>query len=180
MDKFFKLSGTIGKYPYDHYRLYPSIINNRKYLSLSPIDKNGKMKHKPEKKKFLQYARYLVSVKLGRELTEYEEVDHIDNDKTNDDISNLQILTPHDNRSKGRLNKKIKYVIFKCPWCQKCYIKHRRETHLAKGGIYTSCSRKCSRKFQTMYLQNPFSDKVEKRLEENIIMEFTTLGDPFS
>lgn len=39
------------------------------------------------------YARYLISVVNGRYLTEDEEVDHIDNDCTNDEISNLQILT---------------------------------------------------------------------------------------
>ena len=47
-----------------------------------------------------QYARYLLSVKLGRYLTKDEEVDHIDGDKTNDSISNLQILGKKQNRQK--------------------------------------------------------------------------------
>lgn len=48
----------------------------------------------------ISYARYLMSVKLGRLLTDHEHVDHIDNDKTNDLIDNLQILTPEENRDK--------------------------------------------------------------------------------
>ena len=48
----------------------------------------------------VSYARYLMSVKLGRFLTDQEEVDHIDNNKTNDDPNNLQILTPEQNREK--------------------------------------------------------------------------------
>ena len=38
-------------------------------------------------------ARYRMAVKLGRMLRDDEQVDHIDNDKTNDDINNLQILS---------------------------------------------------------------------------------------
>ena len=50
--------------------------------------------------KGMAYARYLLSVKLGRFLTDDEQVDHIDNDKTNDSIDNLQILTPKANTDK--------------------------------------------------------------------------------
>ena len=46
------------------------------------------------------YARYLMSVKLGRFLDKNEVVDHIDNDRTNDVIENLQILTEKDNIDK--------------------------------------------------------------------------------
>ena len=45
-------------------------------------------------------ARYKMSVKLGRMLRDDEQVDHIDNDKTNDSIDNLQLLTPEENRAK--------------------------------------------------------------------------------
>lgn len=45
-------------------------------------------------------ARYRMAVKLGRMLREDEQVDHIDNDKTNDDINNLQILSAEENRAK--------------------------------------------------------------------------------
>lgn len=48
----------------------------------------------------VSYARYLMAVKLGRFLTDQEEVDHIDDNRTNDDINNLQILTPKQNREK--------------------------------------------------------------------------------
>ncbi|AUR82668.1 hypothetical protein NVP1026O_077 [Vibrio phage 1.026.O._10N.222.49.C7] len=47
-----------------------------------------------------QYARYLLAVKLGRYLTKDETVDHIDDDKTNDDVSNLQLMSMVDNLKK--------------------------------------------------------------------------------
>ena len=40
-----------------------------------------------------QYARYLLAVKIGRFLTAAEEADHIDGDKTNDSVANLQVLS---------------------------------------------------------------------------------------
>lgn len=48
----------------------------------------------------IAYARYLMSVKLGRLLEATEEVDHIDNDKSNDSIENLQLLSGAENRQK--------------------------------------------------------------------------------
>lgn len=55
-----------------------------------------------DKRTTIAYARYLMAVKLGRMLTADEQVDHIDNDKTNDAIENLQILAPAANRKKYR------------------------------------------------------------------------------
>lgn len=45
-----------------------------------------------ESRSSTQYARYLCAVKLGRYLSESETVDHIDGDKTNDSIENLQVI----------------------------------------------------------------------------------------
>ena len=47
-----------------------------------------------------QYARYLMAVKLGRFLEEHDHIDHKDDDKTNDHIDNLQILTLAQNNIK--------------------------------------------------------------------------------
>lgn len=48
------------------------------------------------------FARYLMSTKLGRYLDKDEEVDHINNDKSDDRISNLQILTKRENIQKEK------------------------------------------------------------------------------
>lgn len=50
----------------------------------------------------IAYARYLMSVKLGRYLAKEETVDHIDNDKTNDSTDNLQLLSSLQNIQKYR------------------------------------------------------------------------------
>ena len=51
-------------------------------------------------------ARLKLEVKLGRYLTNNEEVDHIDGDCTNDSIKNLQVLTKSKNAAKSALGNK--------------------------------------------------------------------------
>ena len=46
------------------------------------------------------YARYLLSVKDGEIVPPHLEVDHIDGDRTNDNINNLQAITGKENRDK--------------------------------------------------------------------------------
>lgn len=101
-----------------------------------------------------QYARYLLAVSLGRYLGDHEHVDHIDNDRTNDDISNLQILSKAENnkkaaRDKGRLLSEIK-----CPVCSKIFTRRKGNTQAVpvyKGRV-VSCSRACANQFKKLTL----------------------------
>lgn len=88
------------------------------------------------------YARYLIEQKLGRELTSNEEVDHIDNDFTNDNLDNLQVLSCKDNRTKGRVRQ---VTIVVCP----CGIATEKFTNYIKNNIKQGksgpyCSRRCA------------------------------------
>ena len=48
-------------------------------------------------RKILAYAKALMEIKLNRVLEKGEVVDHIDEDKTNDNIDNLQVLSNKEN-----------------------------------------------------------------------------------
>ena len=93
----------------------------------------------------VSYARYLMSCKLGRYLSKEEQVDHIDNNKLNDVIENLQILSAKDNTIKKftSTNRTRKMLELKCPNCGISFIRELRNCHPQKGSIFTSCSRKC-------------------------------------
>lgn len=54
----------------------------------------------PRDRTTIAYARYLFSVKIGELVPPNLEVDHKDNDKTNDSIDNLQLLTRKENVTK--------------------------------------------------------------------------------
>lgn len=84
------------------------------------------------------YARYLMSCRLGRFLEKDEHVDHVDNDKTNDVIENLQLLTPAKNNAKASKGKTM--MTLNCPVCKNYFTRERRQ--LAHKSNPT-CSRKC-------------------------------------
>jgi len=93
-----------------------------------------------------QYARYLLSTKLGRFLSNDETVDHIDDDKTNDCIHNLQILTRAENIIKACKQPDMELI---CPTCNTIFYrsltKLRGKKDKAKNNM-VACSRICGGK----------------------------------
>lgn len=161
-----KLKRKNAKYPYEEYYLYVVFHKGegRWYANLVPKDKkNG------PKRKTISYARYLMATHLGRELTKDEQVDHINDDKTDDRIENLQILTLAENNKKEALRHYKTAIKIKCPWCGKIFYKKKANFFTSIGGYYTTCSPKCSRAFQTYY-DNPKTHKdAIKRVEESYL-----------
>ncbi len=98
----------------------------------------------------VSYARYLMSVKLGRYLSRQEHVDHIDNDKTNDVLENLQILTPKENsRKQGRSVA----VFYECI-CPACGGDFKLPANQAYNKFFPTCSRSCGRKKASWTIKN--------------------------
>lgn len=141
-----------------------TVINreNRKHVLL--ISEDGS-------RSSTSYARYLMSVYLGRFLNEDEYVDHIDDDKTNDVIENLQILTFLENSRKeanrrGRLMAEIK-----CPVCGSIFTRRKGLTQALESlkGKVTCCSKACSSSFKRMNLTKEERDKIS---EESLLRVF--------
>lgn len=98
----------------------------------------------------ISYARYLVSVDRGELVDSGVEVDHIDNDRTNDSLDNLQELEVHLHRAKTASEVSGRsFTILICPNCNKEF---QKETRNMKPFTTPKCSRKCngeySRKIQ--------------------------------
>lgn len=68
----------------------------------------------------ISYARYLVSVREGKFLPDEVEVDHKDDDKTNDHSDNLQILSGRENNRKAAIAKRGKIVSEEIRLCEVC------------------------------------------------------------
>ena len=101
-----------------------------------------------------QYARYLIAVKIGRFLSNEETVDHIDNDKTNDNIENLQILSIAENCRKSSKLPDVKLI---CPICGKVFYKTQsqlrgKKDRAKEGNI--ACSRTCGGKLSHVTKDN--------------------------
>lgn len=93
----------------------------------------------------MSYARWLMTCKLGRELTPEETVDHIDGDFTNDGLDNLQILTLIDNIRKSSTTEMITLT---CQFCGASFSRPARaeRQRIKKDHSGPYCNKSCSGK----------------------------------
>lgn len=129
-------------------QILPSLVPFDDYVVYGPyLGRKGAFKRrmvtlkKPGHTTTMAYARYLMCVKESRWLEIAEQVDHIDDDRLNDSLDNLQVLTPSANTSKNRV---VTMVTLVCPGCMREFTRERRRTHLSKGGSPSCCSHKCA------------------------------------
>lgn len=91
-----------------------------------------------ENRTTMSYARYLMSCNIGEIIQKEFEVDHIDNDKTNDILSNLQLLSKSDNIKKSTKQKIM--IEFTCPVCKKLFLLEKRLSYKKENPC---CCRRC-------------------------------------
>lgn len=99
------------------------------------------------KRRTQSYPRYLMEQHLGRELTSEEQVDHINNDFTDDRMENLQLLTRQANNEKSRQYTEM--LMFECPVCENEFsrpAKDYRYHQEKKGKAGPYCSKSCAGK----------------------------------
>lgn len=102
----------------------------------------------PHRTTSISYARYLMQNNLGRELDKNEEVDHIDNDFTNDDIGNLQILSKEENHRKQLELQAAEIWTGNCGICGVQFSKAASQVraNLKQGRSGPYCSKSCAGK----------------------------------
>ena len=97
-------------------------------------------------------ARHLMELKEDRFLKHEENVDHIDEDKTNDHIDNLQILTRGQNAKKSQVHRRKtknwddEYCSNTCPICGKISETKTAEVRVhwhQNNPRYVTCSISC-------------------------------------
>ena len=122
--------------PFEGYKLYVVYHKKeqRRYACLVDCDNS--------KERFtITYAKYLMSVKLGRRLDACEQVDHIDDNKLNDAIENLQILSLGDNVRKSHPGPVL--VTLVCSYCEKVFTRNKWKH---KKGVNVCCGNMCAGK----------------------------------
>jgi len=122
------------QYPFINYKAAYLVINKEPRRNVILVKEDNT-------KTTMSYARYLMSIHLGRFLTKEEHVDHIDNNKMNDCIENYQILSQLENNRKS--SKGRKYIKMRCPNCGKIFDIRYNQSHIQKKGKFSSCSRTC-------------------------------------
>ena len=137
----------LSPYNKEYNRAY--LVNSQGRNTVCLYSTNTKSRHS------ISYARYLMATHLNRFLNDNEHVDHIDNDKSNDVLSNLQILSLAENNQKQAALKGKKMVRYKCPVCFSEFSLSRRLSHLVNNKkTAATCSRSCGGKIGHMKLEN--------------------------
>ncbi len=100
------------------------------------------------------YARYLMEVKLGKILPKDVEVDHINGDKTDDRIDNLQLVSPEENKFKAVYageNRMTTYAEVRCRNCGK--INRHKPYDMVRDGKYVVIKCFCDTHCKSEYMQ---------------------------
>lgn len=121
------------------------------YMRTSKVDGRSRIDlyNSDKDRTTITYAKYIMTIALNRFIdNNKEEVDHIDGNKTNDLLSNLQVITKIEHIEKTRIEKSGK-TYFTCV-CANCKISFQREARqMHKNSVNSFCSRKCKYEYQT-------------------------------
>ena len=107
------------------------------------------IKFNDNSKKTMSYPKYLMEQHLGRYLDVNEQIDHIDGNPLNNDISNLQILKLGEHQKLDVLRNKD--ITVNCKYCGKEFtingsnLYNRNRTDRHSSGYF--CSKTCSGKY---------------------------------
>jgi hypothetical protein len=127
---------------------------------------------------YILVHRVVMENHLGRLLDSGEIVHHVNGDKKNNDISNLEVMSKREHARRHALAVGRAMVELRCPWCGKIFAVRRGQSFLAKGYEYTCCSRRCRGRFSRMIQLTGRTQEVEDAISGNLVREFRSYDDP--
>lgn len=121
---------------------------------------------------YILHHRVVMENHLGRLLNPDEVVHHVNGDKKDNHIENLEV---HDVREHSRshgLLKGRKMVDLQCPQCRREFTREHRQTHLARPTSWTACSNPCRGRFSRYIQLHGRTQNVEDAISVNILSEY--------
>lgn len=125
--------------------------------------------------------RVVMENRLGRLLGADEVVHHLDGNKKNNDIENLQVMNVIAHAKLHHPETGRNMVKLKCPNCGKIFDRERRNTHFRKPSKLnvTFCSKTCSGTFSSMVQHHGLTYKMEQAISGNIVIEsYNSIDNP--
>ena len=126
---------------------------------------------------YVLYHRIVMENHIGRILNPNEVVHHIDGDKFNNIVSNLQLMDCIDHVKLHGLKQGRKYVLLKCPECDTLFEIEHRNSFLCKKKRATFCSRKCSGSFNRKKQLHGLTHEMEVAILGNLVKVFNKFAD---
>lgn len=107
------------------------------------------------------YPRLIAEAKLGRILTDNEEVDHRDTDHTNDSTDNLQVLSVDEHREKSAIENYMMQSNKELVICPNCGCAFSVTQTRLRVTDTPCCSRSCSSQYNGVNQYSNFGKKFK-------------------
>lgn len=127
------------------------------------------------KNNYVLEHRVVVENHIGRLLEDDEIVHHIDGNKKNNAIENLELMLKADHSRQHGIENGVTMVELKCVECGCTFHRDRRQSHLSKPkNTYTACGRSCNGKFSRKKQLNGLTSDMEEAIQRNVIREYVS------
>lgn len=146
-------------FPFSSFVCYLRTSKDRKLVDLVP-------KKKFKKRTTISFARWLFSVKQKKLVEPFLDVHHINGNKKEDRVKNLELVhyKEHRKKHKGRA-----FLLLICPICSVLFERPKNQT---KFGCKLKSVSTCSYSCRDIFLSLSLEERKERELQQKIIKEF--------